>query len=81
MTRGRKPTALLEVEARAVSMWATAGSSQFQFADVEARLFGMGEILGFIGQGRASKEAFFLASLAGHIARSDLAKPMQGELV
>lgn len=70
MTRGRIPAAVVEVEDWSVNMWAAAACSGLEagWNDVEARLFGAGQILRSIGQGRAAVLAFFLAALAGHRA-------------
>lgn len=81
MTRGRVAKSVLETEAMACRAWAAAQDAGplegIIWRDIEGRLFGAGEILRAIGQRRASDEAFFLASLAGHLARGDLMADIQ----
>lgn len=89
MTRGRVPKSVLETEAMAVRGWAYANEAGFGsgplervlWRDLEGRMFGAGEILRAIGRRRASDDAFFLASLAGHLARSDMAEVVQCDMV
>lgn len=78
MSRPRK--AVLAVHRQAVDMWEACDRSMTHigFIDIEARLFGMGEVLRAIGESQASADAFFLASLAGHLSRGDLAEKIQG---
>lgn len=62
------------VEQMAVELW----HSESLWTDVEARLFGAAEVLRSIGQDRAAKLAFWLASLAGHLWEPEkLPKPKQ----
>lgn len=85
MTRGRVPKSVLETEAMATRAWAAAMDAGrlevIIWRDIEGRMFGAGEILRAIGQRRASDDAFFLASLAGHLARGDLAVAVQCDAV
>lgn len=89
MTRGRVPKSVLETEAMAVRGWAYANEAGFGsgplervlWRDLEGRMFGAGEILRAIGQRRASDDAFFLASLAGHLARGELMQALHRNMV
>lgn len=79
MSRPRK--AVKAVERQACAMWRTAGlaAPHIQFREIEARMFGMGEVLRDLGESAASGEAFFLASLAGHLSRGELADVRQSD--
>ncbi len=94
MTRGRVPKSCVAVERLALRLWTRfeieTGRDEAKgfvygatvhpdFRDVEARMFGAGQVLNELGQNRAAADAFFLASLAGHLARGDLPLPSQSD--
>lgn len=85
MSRGPVPKAVKDVERFAVILW---DCGQFTYGenvpaeiwrDRESQIFGAGQILRLMGQDRAANDAFFLASLAGHLALGGMPLPSQSD--